>query len=76
MRFCAKLSMGSSCCGAYFDSEEELTPIDSISAVPVLAAFLATTVHPSLWRKFPGGAVGDYAVTPKGWKKIVVSSVS
>jgi len=64
--------------GAYLGSKEELTPIagDPIAAVPVAAAFLATTVNPSLWRKFHGRAVGAYAVTPQAWKEIVASAVS
>ena len=64
--------------GAYLGSKEELTPIagDPIAVVPVAAAFLATTVKPSLWRKFHGGAVGAYAVTPQAWKEIVASAVS
>ena len=63
--------------GAYSGSKEELTPIsgDPIAAVPVLAAFVATIVHPPLWRKFHGGAVGTYAVTPQAWKEIVASSL-
>jgi len=64
--------------GPYLGSREELTPIagDVIAAVPVLAAFAATAVHPSLWRKFHRGAVGTYAVTPQAWKDIVMSAVS
>ncbi|MGO9422106.1 hypothetical protein [Roseiarcus sp.] len=63
--------------GAYLGSQEELTPIagDPLAAVPVLAACLATIVHPSLWRKFYGGAVGAYAVTPQAWTAIVDSAV-
>jgi glutathione synthase/RimK-type ligase-like ATP-grasp enzyme len=62
--------------GPYAESKEELTPIagDPIAVVPVLAAFLATTLHPPLWRKFHGGAVGTYAVTPKAWKEIIQSA--
>ena len=64
--------------GAYRESREELTPIagDPIAAVPVLAAFLATIVHPSLGRKFYAGSVGAYAVTPQAWKSIVASADS
>jgi glutathione synthase/RimK-type ligase-like ATP-grasp enzyme len=61
--------------GAYFGSMEELTPVagDPIAAIPVLAALAATIANPSLWRKFQGGAVGAYAVTPQAWEEIVAS---
>lgn len=63
--------------GVYSGSKEELTPItnDAIAVVPLLAALLATILHPPLWRKFYGGAVGTYAVTPQAWKTIVASAV-
>ncbi len=63
--------------GAYLGSREELTPIagDPIAAVPILAALVATSTNPSLWRKFHGEAVGTYAVTPQAWKEIVASAL-
>lgn len=63
--------------GHYAGSQEELTPIagDAVAAIPTLAALLATLIHPPLWRKFHGGAVGSYAVTPKAWEEIIQSSV-
>jgi len=64
--------------GAYFGSHEELTPIagDPMAAVPVLAALAATTVNPSLWRKFHGGAVENYALTREGWEEIIRRAAS
>jgi glutathione synthase/RimK-type ligase-like ATP-grasp enzyme len=62
--------------GPYAGSKEELTPIagDPIAVIPVLAAFLATVLHPPLWQKFHGRAVSTYAVTPKAWRDIIQSS--
>jgi glutathione synthase/RimK-type ligase-like ATP-grasp enzyme len=59
--------------GDYAGSTEELTPIagDPLAALPVLAAFGASLVRPSLWRKFHAGAVGPYAVTPEAWAEIL-----
>jgi glutathione synthase/RimK-type ligase-like ATP-grasp enzyme len=63
--------------GAYRGSREELTPIagDWLAAVPVAAALTATLLHPRLGRKFQGGAVGAYAVTPKAWDMIVATAL-
>jgi len=62
--------------GDYADSVEELTPVtgDPVAAVPVVAAFVATAIHPALWRKFHAGAVGPYAVTPEAWDEILVAA--
>ena len=40
--------------GDYAGSVEELTPIagDPVAAVPVVAALVASLIHPPLWRKF------------------------
>jgi glutathione synthase/RimK-type ligase-like ATP-grasp enzyme len=59
--------------GPYAGSVEELTPIegDLLSAVPVLAATLATLIWPQAWRLFHRGAVGSYALTPEAWAEIV-----
>jgi predicted ATP-grasp superfamily ATP-dependent carboligase len=60
----------------YAGSVEELTPIagDPVAAVPVIAALVASLIHPPLWRKFHAGAVGLYAVTPKAWNEILVAA--
>ena len=44
--------------GDYAGSVEELTPVagDPVAAVPVLAAFVASLIHPPLWQKFHTGA--------------------
>jgi hypothetical protein len=59
--------------GDYVGSVEELTPVagDPIAAVPVVAALMASLIHPSLWRKFHAGAVASYAVTPEAWREIL-----
>lgn len=62
--------------GDFAGSVEELTPVagDPIAAVPVLAALLASVIHPPLWRKFHAGAVGPYAVTPEAWERILAAA--
>ena len=62
--------------GDYVGSVEELTPVagDPVAAVPVVAALVASLIHPSLWRKFHAGAVGPYAVTPKAWNEILAAA--
>jgi predicted ATP-grasp superfamily ATP-dependent carboligase len=59
--------------GPYAGSVEELTPIrsDLTSAVPVLAAVLATLTWPAAWKLFHSSAVGSYALTPQAWAQIV-----
>jgi predicted ATP-grasp superfamily ATP-dependent carboligase len=62
--------------GNYAGSVEELTPVtgDPVAAVPVVAALLASLIHPPLWRKFHAGAVGPYALTPEAWDKILAAA--
>ncbi len=62
--------------GDYAGSVEELTPVagDPIAAVPVVAALVASLIHPSLWRKFHASAVGPYAVTPEAWNEILAAA--
>jgi hypothetical protein len=59
--------------GDYAGSVEELTPVagDPIAAVPVVAALMASLIHPSLWRKFYAGAIASYAITPEAWGEIL-----
>jgi hypothetical protein len=61
--------------GDYAGSVEELTPVagDPVAAVPVVAALVASLMHPPLWRKFHAGAVGPYAVTPEAWDEILAA---
>jgi predicted ATP-grasp superfamily ATP-dependent carboligase len=63
--------------GDYAGSVEELTPVrgDPVAAVPVVAALVASLIHPPLWRKFYAGAVGPYAVTPEAWNEILAAAV-
>jgi hypothetical protein len=62
--------------GDYAGSVEELTPVvgDPVAAVPVVAALVASVIHPPLWRKFHTGAVGPYAVTPEAWDEILAAA--
>ena len=62
--------------GDYAGSIKELTPVagDPVAAVPVVAALVATLIHPPLWRKFHAGAVGPYAVTPQAWDEILAAA--
>ena len=59
----------------YAGSVEELTPVArDHAAVPVVAALVASLIHPPLWRKFHAGAVGPYAVTPEAWDEILAAA--
>jgi glutathione synthase/RimK-type ligase-like ATP-grasp enzyme len=62
--------------GDYAGSVEELTPVvgDPVAAVPVVAALVASVIHPQLWQKFHAGAVGPYAVTPEAWDEILAAA--
>jgi glutathione synthase/RimK-type ligase-like ATP-grasp enzyme len=62
--------------GDYAGSVEELTPVagDPVAAVPIVAALVASMIHPPLWRKFHAGAVGPYAVTPEAWDEILAAA--
>ena len=62
--------------GDYAGSVEELTPVvgDPVAAVPVVAALVASVIHPPLWQKFHAGAVGPYAVTPEAWDEILAAA--
>jgi hypothetical protein len=62
--------------GDYARSVEELTPVagDPIAAAPVVAALIASLIHPPLWRRFHAGAVGPYAVTPEAWDRILAAA--
>ena len=59
--------------GSYENSAEELTPLrhDLRTAIPVVAATLATLGRPALWSAFSSGAVTSYALTPAGWREIL-----
>ena len=63
---------------SYQNSAEELTPLrhDVRTAVPVLAATLATLCRPALWSAFSSGAVANYALTPAGWHEILLGPPS
>jgi ATP-grasp domain-containing protein len=52
---------------------EELTPVhgDWLAALPVVAMTAALLVRPGLGRRFAGGAVANYALTPQAWDLIL-----
>jgi len=58
---------------SYENSVEELTPLrhDLRTAIPVVAATVATLGRPALWSAFSSGAVTSYALTPAGWEEIL-----
>jgi len=62
----------------YEASSEELTPWrgDHFAALPVLAASLATLLHPPSWRHFTEGSVANYALTPTGWDLLLSAAAS
>ena len=63
---------------SYAGSVEELTPLrhDVRTAIPVVAASLATLVRPALWKAFSSGAVTNYALSPAGWRAILLDTSS
>jgi hypothetical protein len=58
--------------GPYSGSREELTPIiyDPLAAIPIAAAITMTILNSQSWQRFHGGAVGAYALTLEGWRRI------
>jgi predicted ATP-grasp superfamily ATP-dependent carboligase len=62
--------------GDYAHSIEELTPLrgDPLAALPVLAAAVLTLAWPPAGKWFEQGAVGNYALTPEGWKQILAAA--
>ena len=64
--------------GSYRHSAEELTPArwagasaDPVTAIPVVAAVLATLIRPAAWRHFAGGATSSYSLTPAAWQTLL-----
>lgn len=59
--------------GAYRDSREELTPVrsDWRSALPVVAATVAALAGPRAVAALGSGAVGAYALTAAGWRRLL-----
>ena len=57
----------------YDASLEELTPLraDPLSAIPVLTAATACLIRPRWHRLFTAAAVGNYALTPQGWRRLL-----
>ena len=62
--------------GDYAHSVEELTPVrgDPLAVLPVLAAAVLTLAWPPAGKWFERGAVGDYALTPEGWARILAAA--
>jgi hypothetical protein len=64
--------------GHYRHSREELTPVrwagtgaDPVTAIPVIAAALATLIRPAAWRYFAAGATSAYSLTPAAWRLLL-----
>jgi len=59
--------------GDYRGSAEELTPLrgDLRSATPLALALTALMIQPSAWRRFVGGSVRHYSLTPEGWRALL-----
>jgi len=62
--------------GRYAGSVEELTPVsrDPLALVPLTLASAATLVRPRSWSWFAAGSVGNYALSPDGWERIVAAT--
>jgi glutathione synthase/RimK-type ligase-like ATP-grasp enzyme len=64
--------------GDYRHSTEELTPVrwpgaglDPVTAIPVIAAALATVIRPAAGRYFTAGATSAYALSPAAWAALL-----
>jgi biotin carboxylase len=64
--------------GHYRHSIEELTPVrwpgagaDPITAIPAVAATLATLIRPAAWHHFVAGATSAYSLSPAAWQELV-----
>jgi hypothetical protein len=64
--------------GDYRSSREELTPGggDWLAALPVVLAAAATLAWPAAWRRFTGGSVGAYSLTPQAWQALTASGTA
>jgi hypothetical protein len=61
--------------GVYRSSREELTPGggDLLAALPVALTAAATLARPATWRRFTGGSVGAYSLTPAAWQALTAA---
>ena len=61
--------------GDYRGSREELTPGggDPLAALPVVLIAAATLARPAAWRRFTGGSVGAYSLTPAAWQALTAA---
>jgi glutathione synthase/RimK-type ligase-like ATP-grasp enzyme len=64
--------------GDYRHSTEELTPVrwpgaglDPVTAIPVIAAALATVIRPAAGIYFTAGATSAYALSPAAWAALL-----
>ncbi len=64
--------------GDYRASREELTPGggDPLAALPVVLTAAVTLVQPAAGRRFTGGSVGAYSLTPAAWHALAASSAA
>ena len=64
--------------GPYRHGIEELTPVrwpgtgvDPVTAIPAVAATLATLIRPAAWRHFAAGATSAYSLSPASWQALL-----
>jgi len=64
--------------GPYRHGIEELTPVrwpgtgvDPVTAIPAVAATLATLIRPAAWRHFAAGATSAYSLSPAAWQALL-----
>jgi hypothetical protein len=64
--------------GPYRHGIEELTPVrwpgtgvDPVTAIPAVAATVATLIRPGAWRHFAAGATSAYSLGPAAWRALL-----
>lgn len=72
-RVASELAMALTRRGAYASGVEELTPLrdGAISTLPVAVAASCALVWPRSFRWLEGSSVGAYALTPRGWERLL-----
>jgi hypothetical protein len=49
----------------------EGTGVDPVTAIPAVAATLATLIRPAAWRHFAAGATSAYSLSPAAWQALL-----
>ena len=64
--------------GDYRASREELTPGrgDPLAVLPVALTAAVTLARPTAWRRFTGGSVSAYSLTPAAWHALTAASAA